>query len=181
MSKLMDELMAEAQRVNALEVEVERTIDRQKEQVKQERKDKLQSIGIFLDKMLKVLIEADAMRMPNNEPTFVVLNRVIYREGDGYRRTAGITFYTDKIYSGGYYMGARNCSKQETFESACCTGGFSESMRAIVDAWNPELERDIEEAIAEYVKVVLAKRMEKMQKKLSNSNNEYEAYFAKEE
>lgn len=179
MSKLMDELMAEAQRINALEVEVERTVEQQKAQVQQERKDKLQSIGIFLDEMLKVLIEADAMRMPNNGPTFVVLNRVIYREGDGYMRTAGITFYTDKIYSGGYYMGARDCSKQETFESACCTGGFSESMRAIVDAWNPELERDIEKAIAEYVKVVLAKRMEKMQKTLQKSNDDY-AKYAKE-
>lgn len=179
MSKLMDELMAEAQRINALEVEVERTVEQQKAQVQQERKDKLQSIGIFLDEMLKVLIEADAMRMPDNGPTFVVLNSVIYREGDGYRRTAGITFYTDKIYSGGYYMGARNCSKQETFESACCTGGFSESMRAIVDAWNPELERDIEEAIASYIKYVLAKRMEKMQKTLQKSNDEY-AKYAKE-
>lgn len=179
MSKLMDELMAEAQRINALEVEVERTVEQQKAQVQQERKDKLQSIGIFLDEMLKVLIEADAMRMPNNGPTFVVLNRVTYSEADGYRRTAGITFYTDKIYSGGYYMGARNCSKQETFESACCTGGFSESMRAIVDAWNPELERDIEKAIAEYVKIVLAKRMEKMQKTLQKSNDDY-AKYAKE-
>lgn len=179
MSKLMDELMAEAQRINALEVEVERTVEQQKAQVRQERKDKLQSIGIFLDEMLKVLIEADAMRMPNNGPTFVVLNRVIYREGDGYRRTAGITFYTDKIYSGGYYIGARDCSKQETFESACCTGGFSESMRAIVDAWNPELERDIEKAIADYVKVVLAKRMEKMKAELQKSNDDY-AKYAKE-
>lgn len=175
----MDELMAEAQRINALEVEVERTVKQQKAQVQQERKDKLQSIGIFLDEMLKALIEADAMRMPNNGPTFVVLNRVIYSEGDGYRRTAGITFYTDKIYSGGYYMGARDCSKQETFESACCTGGFSESMRAIVDAWNPELERDIEKAIADYVKFVLAKRMEKMQKTLQKSNDDY-AKYAKE-
>ena len=179
MSKLMEELITEAQRINALEVEVERTVEQQKAQVQQERKDKLQSIGIFLDEMLKVLIEADAMRMPNNGPTFVVLNRVIYSEGDGYRRTAGITFYTDKIYSGGYYMGARDCSKQETFESACCTGGFSESMRAIVDAWNPELERDIEKAIAEYVKVVLAKRMEKMKKTLQKSNDDY-AKYAKE-
>lgn len=176
MSKLMDELMAEAQRINALEVEVERTVEQQKAQVQQERKDKLQSIGIFLDEMLKVLIEADAMRMPNNGPTFVVLNRVIYSERDGYRRTAGITFYTDKIYSGGYYIGSNSCSKQETFESACCTGGFSESMRAIVDAWNPELERDIEKAIAEYVKVVLAKRMEKMQKTLQQSNDTYAKY-----
>ena len=176
MSKLMDELMAEAQRINALEVEVERTVEQQKAQVQQERKDKLQSIGIFLDEMLKVLIEADAMRMPDNGPTFVVLNRVTYSEVDGYRRTAGITFYTDKIYSGGYYMGARNCSKEERFESACRTGGFSESMRAIVDAWNPELERDIEEAIAEYVKVVLAKRMEKMQKTLQKSNDDYVKY-----
>lgn len=179
MSKLMDELMAEAQRINALEVEVERTVEQQKAQIQQERKDKLQSIGIFLDEMQDVLIEADAMRMPNNGPTFVVLNRVVYREGDGYRRTAGITFYTDKIYSGGYYLGAGNCSKQETFESACCTGGFSKSMRAIVDAWNPELERDIEKAIAEYIKVVLAKRMEKMQKTLQQSNDDY-AKYAKE-
>ena len=176
MSKLMDELMAEAQRINALEVEVERTVERQKAQVQQERKDKLQSIRIFLDEMLKVLIEADAMRMPNNGPTFVVLNRVIYSEGDGYRRTAGITFYTDKIYSGGYYIGARDCSKQETFESACCTGGFSESMMAIVDAWNPELERDIEKAIADYVKFVLANRMEKMKAELHKSNDEYAKY-----
>ena len=180
MSKLMDELMAEAQRINALKVEVERTVEQQKAQIQQERKDKLQSIGIFLDEMLKVLIEANAMRMPDNGPTFVVLNRVIYSECDGYRRTAGITFYTDKIYSGGYYMGAGNCSKEESFKSACRTGGFSESMRAIVDAWNPELERDIEEAIAEYVKVVLAKRMEKMQKTLQKSNDDYAKYSAKE-
>ena len=175
MRKLMDELMAEAQRVNALEVEVERTVEMQKDRVQQERKDKLQSIGIFLDEMLKVLIEADATKMFDNRPTFVVLNRISY-DDDGYKRTAGITFYTDKIYSGGYYMGARDCSKQETFESACCTGGFSESMKAIVDAWSPELESDIEKAIAEYVKIVLAKRMEKMQKTLQQSNDTYAKY-----
>jgi len=179
MSKLMDELIAEAQRINALEVEVERTVERQEAQVQQERKNKLQLIGIFLDEMLKVLIEADAMRTPNNKPTFVVLNRVIYSEDDGYRRTAGITFYTDKIYSGGYYIGTMDCDKQESFESACRTGGFSKSMRAIVDAWNPELERDIEKAIAGYIKHVLAERMEKMQKTLQKSNDDY-AKYAKE-
>lgn len=182
MSKLMDELMAEAQRVNALEVEVERTVEMQKDRVQQERKDKLQSIGIFLDEMLKVLIEADAMRMPDNGATFVVLNGVKY-DDDRYNRTAGITFYTDNIYFGGYYpaplCGCGSCSKSETLSNAFLTGGKAKATIATVDAWNPELERDIEKAIAEYVKVVLAKRMEKMQKTLQKSNDEY-AQYAKE-
>lgn len=175
MSKLMDELMAEAQRINALEVEVERTVDRQKAQVQQERKNRLQSICVFLDKMRDVLIEADAMKMPNNGPTYVLLYGVHYNS-NGYNRSAGITFYTDKIFSGGYYSGAGDCSRQETFESAQIYGARSESMMAIVDAWSPELEDQIEKAIADYVKVVLAKRMEKMKAELQKSNDEYAKY-----
>lgn len=175
MSKLMDELMAEAQRVNALEVEVERTIDRQKEQIEQERKDRLQSICVFLDRMREVLIEADAMNMPNNGPTYVLLYGVHYNS-NGYNRSAGITFYTDRIYSGGYYSGAGDCSKQEIFENAAIRGASSESMKAIVDAWSPKLEDQIEKAIADYVKVVLAKRMEKMKAELQKSNDEYAKY-----
>ena len=181
MSKLMDELMAEAQRINALEVEVERTVKQQKAQVQQGRKDKLQGIHLFLDKMHDVLIEADAMRMPDNGPTFVVLNSVQY-DDDHYNRTAGITFYTNDIYFGGYYpgygigCGCGSCSKNETLSHAFLTGGTAKATLAIVDAWNPELERDIEKAIAEYVKVVLAKRMEKMRKTLQQSNDTYAKY-----
>ena len=179
MSKLMDELMAEVQRINALEVEVERTVDRQKAEVQQGRKDKLQEICLFLDDMRKVLIEADAMRMPDNRPAFVLMNYLSY-DDDGYQRTPAITFYTDNIFFGGYYPGSRDCSKNETLTSALRYGGLAKSTRTIVDAWSQNLEGKIEEAIASYVKHALAKRMEKMQKTLQKSNDDYARYVKEE-
>lgn len=175
MNNLMRELMAEAQRINALEVEVERTVDRQKAEVQQGRKDKLQEIRLFLDDMLKVLIEADAMRMPDNRPAFVLLNYLSY-DDDGYQRTPAITFYTDNIFFGGYYPGSRDCSKNETLTSALRYGGLAKATRTIVDAWSQDLEGKIEKAIAGHVKSVLAKRMEKMRKELQKSNDEYLKY-----
>ena len=181
MSKLMDELMAEAQRINALEVEVERTVDRQKAEIQQCRKDKLHDIHLFLDKMHDALIEADAMRMPDNGPTFVVLNNVWY-DDDGYNRNAGIIFYKDNIYFGGHYpqygigCGCGSCSRNETLSHALLTGGNAKVTLAIVDAWSPKIENDIEEAIASYIKCALAKRMEKMRKELQKSNDEYLKY-----
>ena len=174
MNKLMMELMAEAQRVNALETEVERTIDRHNEEIKQNRMRKVQEIEAFLSEMLDALIEADALRNKHNSPYFVVTGAT-YND-DKYTRNVGITFQSDSIWTGGYYIGSDSCVRQERFERAIKKGPLYQSMKALIDAWSPQMEHEVETAVANHIKETLAKRMEKLQSDLKRSNDTYEKY-----
>lgn len=175
MNKLMAELMAEAHRVNALEIEVERTIDRQKEEIKQSRIQKAQEIESFLSELLDALIEADALQNKYNASFFVVTGAAY--EHDRYMRTVGITFRSGGIWTGGYYIGSDTCTREERFERAISKGPMYPSMKALIDAWNPEMERNMESAVAAHIKETLAQRMEKLQKDLKRSNDNYAKYI----
>ena len=175
MTDLMKELMAEVARVNKMEVEVERTVELQKDAVQAQRKEKAQDIALSLQTLCDALIEADAMLDSRRHP-FFVLPGVSYKEPDGFIRDVGIIFYTDAIYVGGYYRGTGSCSKVESFYHAVNHFPVTKAMKAMIDAWDGEMELRVEEACMKQIKQTLKNRMEAMQNTLQKSNDEYAKY-----
>lgn len=171
---IMQELMAEISRVNKLELEVERTIDTQKKAVREERVNKAKSMGVTLNEFRDALIEADAMRKGHS--AFFVLPGVSYKEDDGYDRSVGIIFYTDGIFAGNYYPGSGCCNRVQRLEVIMQHGRPTQTMSALIDAWNEDMADRVEQACAEHIKETLAERMEAMKEALKASNDEYEKY-----
>ena len=175
MTVLMKELMAEVARVNKMEVEVERTVELQKDAVQAQRKEKAQDIALSLQALCDALIEADAIKNVNRR-TFFVLPGASYKEGNGFIRDVGIIFSTDGIYAGDYYSGIGNCTMVESFYHVVNRFPESRAMKALVDAWDAEMELRVEEACMKQIKQTLQNRMEAMQNKIQKSNDEYAKY-----
>lgn len=175
MTDLMKELMAEVTRVNKLELEVDRTVELQKNNVAQKRQEKAQSIALTLQELCDALIEADALKF-KNKSTFFVLPGVSFKEPDGFIRDVGIIFYSDGICTGCYYSGTGTCSRTESFEHAVNRKVCTQSMKALIDAWDDDMAKRVEEACMQHIKNMLEYRMDVMWKKLEKSNDEYEKY-----
>lgn len=171
MTDLMKELMAEVARVNKMKVEVERTVELQNDAVQAQRKEKAQDIALSLQTLCDALIEADAMR-----GTFFILPGVSYKEPDGYNRYVGIVFKTDGIHVGKYYPGSGDCPLVESFSHAVNHLPVTKAMKALIDAWDNEMELRVEEACMKQIKQTLKNRMEAMQNTLQKSNDEYAKY-----
>lgn len=175
MSDLMKELMAEVTRVNKLEVEVDRTVELQKNDMAQKRQEKAQSIALTLQELCDALIEADALKFKNRS-TFFILPGVSFKEGDGFIRDVGIMFYSDGIWTGRYYSGTGSCAREESFAHAVHREVCAQSMKALVDAWDDDMEKRVEESCMKHIKKMLEYRMDVMRKKLEKSNDEYAKY-----
>lgn len=175
MTDLMKELMAEVTRVNKIELEVDRTVVLQKNDVAQKRQEKAQSIALTLRELCEALLEADALKFKNNS-AFFVLPGVSFKESDGFIRDVGIMFYSDGIFAGKYYSGTGTCSKTESFWNAVNRKACTQSMKALIDAWDDDMEKRVEEACMKHIKNMLEYRMDVMRKKLEKSNDEYAKY-----
>lgn len=175
MTDLMKELMAEVARVNKLELEVDRTVELQKNNVAQKRQEKAQSIALTLQELCDALIEADALTFKNNY-TFFVLPGVSFKESDGFIRNVGIMFYSDGIWAGRYYSGTGSCCRSESFEHAVNRKACTQSMKALIDAWDDDMAKRVEETCMKQIKQTLKNRMEAMQNTLQKSNDEYAKY-----
>lgn len=175
MTDLMKELMAEVARVNKMKVEVERTVELQNDAVQAQRKEKAQDIALSLQTLCGALIEADAMLDSRRHP-FFVLPGVSYKEPDGFIRDVGIVFKTDGIHVGKYYPGSGDCPLVESFSHAANHLPETKAMKALIDAWDNEMELRVEEACMKQIKQTLKSRMEAMQNTLQKSNDEYAKY-----
>ena len=175
MTDLMKELMAEVTRVNKLEVEVDRTVELQKHDVEQKRQEKAQSIALTLQELCDALIEADALNF-KNKSTFFVLPGASFKESDGFIRDVGIMFYTDGIWAGLYYSGVGTCSKTESFAHAVHQKACTQSMKTLIDVWDDDMAKRVEESCMKHIKNMLEYRMDVMRRKLERSNDEYEKY-----
>lgn len=175
MTDLMKELMEEVARVNKMEVEVERAVELQQDAVQEQRKAKAQDVALSLQTLCDALIEADAMRDSRRCP-FFVLPGVSYKESDGYNRYVGIIFKTDCIQVGKYYPGSGDCNPTESFYHAVNRFPVTQAMKALIDAWDSEMELRVEEACMKQIKQTLKNRMEAMQNTLQKSNDEYAKY-----
>lgn len=175
MTDLMMELMAEVARVNKMEVEVERTVELQKDAVQAQRKAKAQDIALSLQTLYDALIEAGAM-WDNRRRPFCVLPGASYKEADGYNRCVVIIFKKDGIHVGKYYPGSGDWSLVESFYHAVNHFPVTSAMKALLDAWDNEMELRVEEACMKQIKQTLKNRMEAMQNTLQKSNDEYAKY-----
>ena len=180
MSKLMDELMAEVTRVNDLKTEVERTVAMQNAEIEADRKVRMERPRAFLIKMGWML---DKVRE--------------YDEGIYFPSVPlGVTLKGKPLYmSYSTYKCVGNNRNLQAYGGYCCQIQFrvgpqtirpdypenKEFVDALVDQWDDEHEVQFENRIAEIIKTKLAEKMETMQKKLAQSNNEHERYFGKGE
>jgi hypothetical protein len=180
MSKLMDELMAEVTRVNALNTEVERTVAVQTAEIEADRKVRMERPRAFLIKMgwlLDNVRESDARGYFPNIPLGVTHK--------GY--PLFINYSSEKSYGEKRLLHAYGgCRGQIQFRVGPQTirPDYEENrgfVNAIIDQWDDEHEAQFEKCVSEIVKARLAEKMEAMQKKLAQSNDEHEKYFGKGE
>lgn len=180
MSKLMDELMAEVTRVNDLKTEVERTVAMQNAEIEADRKVRMERPRAFLIKMGWML---DKVCEPNergyfpNIPLGVNHNGyplyMIYSTYQGTGTNRNLQAYGGLLNQIQYRVGPKTI--RPDYEEN------QEYVNAIIDQWDDEHEAQFENRIAEIIKTKLAEKMEAMQKKLAQSNDEHEKYFGKGE
>lgn len=180
MSKLMEELMAEIERVNGLQTEVDRAVANQTAQIKADRDVRMERPRAFLIKMgwtLGKLGDNDPNRgyypdIPldvflNGKQLYI--NYSIDRSKDGKR----------SLYA---YGGYHHCIEFRVGPKGIYPDypEQQEFVNAIIDQWNDECERNLENRVATIIKETITKRVKAMQKKLTDSNDEYAKYFGKE-
>ena len=180
MSKLMEELMAEVNRVNRLQVEVDKTVGMHNSEIAMDRERKAISITKFIHDIGDILRDV----------------------------SAGLYGYYPEIPLDVYHNGKQiyiNFSVQDNNRFVSIYGGYRgqiqfrvfnmangikcdyiveqhklDIINALIDQWDEECERKLEYRIAQIIKKKMAERMEVMQKKLADSNEEYAKYFGKD-
>lgn len=165
MSNLFEKLLEEAERVNALNAEVDKIVaDRQAEKF-EERKKVAEHIGQFLERTKQVMIKADVtdalrIEMPFccNGCSYVLRFSERVRRGEffikGYEDT-----WNDEHASLYYYPLSiiPQCHGVKVWANVC-------------DSWSKEAEDVIENAVAKAVKERLAERMAKMTNTLKEAS-----------
>ena len=163
MSNLFEKLMEEAERVNALNAEVDKIVETKKAEKCAERKKVSEHIGQFLESVKQVMIGADVtdelrMEMPFccNGCTYVL--RFSKRRGEFF-----IKGYEDMWKDGhaSLYYYPLSIIPQ-------CDGG--KVWANVCDSWSNEAEAVIENAVAKAVKERLAQRMAEMTNALKEAS-----------
>ena len=165
MSNLFEKLMEEAERVNALNAEVDKIVaDRQAEK-RAERKKVAEHIGQFLELTKQVMIEADAtdelrIEMPFccNGCSYVLRISKRFQRGEFF-----IKGYEDMWKDGhaSLYYYPLSIIPQ-------CDGG--KVWANVCDSWSKEAEAVIENAVAKAVKKRLTERMAEMTNALKEAS-----------
>lgn len=178
MSKLMDELFAEIKRVQELQTEVDRTVANQTAQIDADRKVRMERPRAFIIKMGWALGKLDQ----NNRVYCPDVPLDIYLNGKQLYINYSIENGSDGkrvLYA---YGGYHRCIEFRVGPSGIRPDypDQQDFVNAIIDQWDDECEQKLENRVAEIIKKTMVERIAAMQKKLSNSNNEYEKYFGKE-
>lgn len=181
----MDELYAEITRVNELQTEVDRTVQMHDKEIKADRDQKMVGIATFLCEIGIVLRDVSK----GQYGYFPAIPLGVVHDGKPICINYSVQSSGRVNIYGGYngQIQYRVWSRFGTTERPGIGCDYEREphkiaiINAIIDQWDDEHERKLGSRIANIVKQKMAERMDAMQKKLSNSNNEYEAYFAKEE
>ena len=178
MSKLMDELMAEAQRVQDLRCEVNRTINNKKAEINHTRVEKWENeIFPFLHELDEAVRSAGCCEYKMNAYTGV--DAIEY---DGYRRNVMISYSRPYLNSvakiGGYWSGSGDVGGTQGITLKM--PGWNTYTAALIDGWNEEVKQIIEKNTAQIIKRHLEREMEKMRNELEKVNTTYEKHFGKE-
>lgn len=183
MSNLMDELMAELERVNELKNEVERTVAMHSAEMRADREEKGKQIAKFiinlgwkLDKLNDKGYYADLPLDVNSydgKPLYV--NYSMSTNTNGKRE---MSVYGGVSHCINYRFGTRGIY---TAGVDSMSNAYNEPiMNALIDGWDAECERKFEYRIAKIMKESISKQMEAAKDKLSKSNDEYAKYFGKD-
>lgn len=176
MNNLLSKLLEEAERVNALEVEVVKSINEKDKEISRVRKETSKEIGIFLDEMVKALDTAKKkgyvhIFMPyRNGERRIVLN--ITRSGAAFFEQYNESIATFPHASLYHYplsiipqsMGRDQSRGKAIWEIVC-------------DNWTQEVQDIILSAVSEDIKDTLAKRTEEMTANLKEANERYAQKF----
>lgn len=170
MNNLLSKLLEEAERVNALEAEVVKSINEKDKEISRVRNETSKEIGIFLDEMVKALKTAKKkgyvrIFMPyRNDERRIVLKII----------QSGAVFF------------------EQGFESIACSPHASlyyyplsiipqsngnAIWETVCDNWTQEVRDIILSAVSEEIKATLAKRTEEMTVNLKEANDRYAQKF----
>ena len=179
MSNLMEELMAELNRVNELKNEVNRTVAMHNAEIKASRDEKAKQIanslidlGWKLDKLKDkgyypdIPLDVDDH---NGHPLFINYS---FNDVDGKTQ---MSVYGGWQHCINYRININGIRPNTTdIDNAKITN-------ALIDGWDKECEQKLEYRIAKIMKETIARQMEAAKAKLEKSNDEYEKYFKKGE
>ena len=158
----MKNIMAEIERVNALESEVNTTIERRAQEINKQRKDKLAGIEAFMTAMRTAMRQAGVPRVE-----VPCCGYAPDAEGN-WSWPLGVAILRDRFDFGSFNV-------QMSFGPSCYYNDLC------IDRWNEEAEQKVYNAVVDAIKKTLAKRLDNMTKELKASNDEYANYFGKEE
>ena len=184
MSNLMDELMAELNRVNNLEKEVDTTVAQLNNEVSVSRTEKLKEIVAFCDRMHTFAKEAGVQtRGRYGNP-----RKWMFTSAPGHHRDGNHEWTNDLMFGRkndahawlGVYMTGSGDFWQRNYvtEHIDMT---DPSVISFIDGWNAETEQYIERRVTEEVKNAIARRIETATKKLQEANKEHDKYYGKDD
>lgn len=181
MSKLMDELMAEITRVNDLQTEVDRTVQMHDKEIQTSRDEKGEKIATFLCEIGVLLRDVSK----GKDGYFPDIPLDVHNDGKQICINYSVEPGTGVVSIYGGYRGQIQYRVRTNFGKPAFRCDYTREqhkiniINAIIDQWDTECEQKLENRVANIVKQEMANRMEAMQKKLNDSNNEYESYFRK--
>ena len=162
MSNLFEKLMEEAERVNALNVEVDKIVEQHEKEVEDWRLGKRRHIGEFL---LDVSEAFEVAKYPKNQLCDIMTIGDFLLRLTGRRYTVrlqycnGIRFEVER--AGGYILVSR-------YPVPELKAGWQASMAVegmvdpLTDAWNQDFELEITNRVTKILKAWLAKRVDTM-------------------
>ena len=177
MSNLMDALMAELERVNNLETEVKRTVEMHNAQIKASRDIKMERPRAFLTQM-----GWNLAKLGSNHGRYGYFPDIpldVYHNGKQLYVNFSIEQKTGDRKWLSVYGGYRGCIEYRVSKSDIHPDYEVDRdvVNALIDQWDDECEQKLEQRIAKIIKESMAEKMEAAQKKLNESNNEFEQYF----
>ena len=178
MNNLFAELLKEATRVHALETEVKRTKEDLTNQICLAREEKLAEIVSFLDEMNSIFTNT----CPGEY--MVIFTSGKYTSGN-HQWSNSVRFGGKRVWLGIYLTGSK------MFEEKACVGNrmiidhpertcFHNMVMSFIDEWSNETKQFTEKSVADAIRKVLEKRIEKATADLKVVNDKHEEYFGKE-
>ena len=149
--------------------------------VNESRREKEARICEFLDGMQKMLAAVD---YPRNRSVTVLCCGEDWEGKPGacgsHCRSNGVSISRRVIHFGRYFVGVDAVDEILHYipaENRLGNGNYDEYRNTIVDRWNADCERRIEQAVAKAAEKHIEDRMKKATENLRAANERYENYF----
>lgn len=184
MSNLMDELMAEMNRVNNLETEVNKTVKQLSNESGLARQEKLKEICQFLLRMTDLLLQAKVIK-PANHSSCRYYSATV-NTGIRFQRetpTHNAPWYSLKLVINGNEVNVKYLQESSGVTLIWKSKPYSilyDCTACLVDQWSQATYDTVENQIAEIIKKAIAKRIEDATQKLKTANETHEKYYGKE-